>query len=344
MNAATLKELFGHNDWANQKILSIAADLPDAALDRSFEMGEGTLRRTLNHMIAAERVWLDRWKKHATPRYRSDPAGTPIAALSGEFREVAAERDAFLTSCSQVDLNSPLHYKNTRGDAFAFVLGDLMLHVYNHGVHHRAQAVNMLRHVGAATPKPGVDYIFWKVEQACGGTEPPAAVDFDLASIRRYFDYSDWARGQVHAIAAKLTDAQLDREFAMGVGTLRKTLLHIRFAEEWWLQNWTLGPDRPFPELPDGPPIAELDKLFADTVVRRKAYLATLIDADLKKITRAKPRPGVERVFPLGMPMLQLCCHGTLHRAQAVNMLRHVGAEVPALDVVMFLRAPAGIG
>lgn len=338
MNAATLRELFGHNDWANQKILAASAELPDSGLDRSFEMGEGTLRRTLNHMIAAERVWLDRWKMHASPRFRGDPAGMPIGALAMEFREVAAERDAFLSRCSQADLDGLLQYKNTRGDAFAFTLGELMLHVSNHGVYHRSQAVNMLRHIGAETPKPGMDYIFWKLEQPGGGTSDSAAPDLDLASIRTYFDYSDWAHKRVHSIATKLNDAQLDREFAMGLGTLRKSLLHIRFAEEWWLQNWTVGPDRPFPELPGGLPIAELDLLFADTISNRRAFLAALTDADLKNITRAKPRPGVERAFPLGVTMLQLCCHGTLHRAQAVNMLRHVGAEIPALDLVLFLR------
>ncbi len=341
MNAPTIKELFAHNDWANHKILGAAAELPDAALDRSFEMGEGTLRRTLNHMIAAERVWLDRWQKHAAPRYRSDAAGMAVGELADEYRAVAVERNGFVDRCSQSDLDGLLHYKNNRGDPFAFPLGDLMLHVCNHGVHHRAQAVNMLRQVAAATPKPGIDYIFFKLEQCGGGEWTAPAPDLDLRSIHRYFEYADWARDRVHSIARTLGDAQLDREFAMGLGTLRKTLLHIRFAEEWWLQNWTVGPDRPFPELPDKLPIAELRALFVETAVRRKEFLKTLSDADLKRITRAKPRPGVERAFPLGTTMLQLCCHGTLHRAQAVNMLRHVGAEIPALDVVLFLRARA---
>ncbi|MCC6360105.1 MAG: hypothetical protein IT450_15280, partial [Phycisphaerales bacterium] len=52
----------------------------------------------------------------------------------------------------------------------------------------------------------------------------------------------------------------------------------------------------------------------------------------------AIPRPDVERVFPLGVTMLQLCCHGTHHRAQCLNMLRHVGATAPPLDVAVLLR------
>ena len=69
----------------------------------------------------------------------------------------------------------------------------------------------------------------------------------------------------------------------------------------------------------------------------RDAYLAKCTDADLSRRVRAKPRPNVERDFPLGVTLLQLCGHGTHHRAQALNMLRHCGAEVPALDVIRML-------
>lgn len=208
-----------------------------------------------------------------------------------------------------------------------------MLHVCNHGSHHRAQAVNMLRRVGVTPPKPGIDYIFMRLERA--GDPAPM---LDLDSLRCYFAYSDWARDRVHRAAASLSNEQLDRPFEMGVGTLRATLLHIRFAEQWWLENWTLGPGRPFPELTGTTSVAELDALFAQTQAARQKYFGGLSDADLRQSVSAVPRPGVTRTFPLGVTMLQICHHGTHHRAQAANMLRHVGAEVPRLDYVLMLR------
>jgi len=36
--------------------------------------------------------------------------------------------------------------------------------------------------------------------------------------------------------------------------------------------------------------------------------------------------------------LLQLCCHGSHHRAQLVNMLRHSGLKIPAVDVVDWWR------
>jgi len=120
---------------------------------------------------------------------------------------------------------------------------------------------------------------------------------------------------------------------------LRKTLLHIRFAEQWWLDNWTLGPGRPFPELPESMPVSELRGLFNTTASKRNSFLANLNDADLHSPVEAHPRPNVKRVFPLGVTLLQLCGHGVHHRAQAVNMLRRLGAEPLELDYMMSVRS-----
>jgi uncharacterized damage-inducible protein DinB len=42
--------------------------------------------------------------------------------------------------------------------------------------------------------------------------------------------------------------------------------------------------------------------------------------------------------FPLGVTMLQLCCHGTHHRAQLLNMLRRLEARVPELSYITMAR------
>jgi uncharacterized damage-inducible protein DinB len=331
----TLTELLAHNDWGREKILAGCIDLPDTALDRPFEMGHGTLRNTLHHLWAAERVWLDRWLEKRDIRFVQPEPGLPLRELGERFRETAAERNAFFDRIGADGFRRRVTFTNTKGETYTFPIGDMALHVANHGSHHRAQALNMMRHVGATLPKPGLDYIFMRLEQP----DPPLALESD--TIAEYFRYADWARDRIHAVAGELTDAQLDRPFEMGVGTLRKTLLHIRFAEQWWLENWTLGPGRPFPELDEQSSIAELVRLFDQTARQRSQFIAGCRAADLLCPVSAHPRPGVVRTFPLGVTMLQLCGHGTHHRAQALNMLRHVGAQTPGLDYIVWLREAA---
>jgi uncharacterized damage-inducible protein DinB len=337
---STIRELFVHNDWGNDKILGLAETLSDAQLDQPFEMGQGSLRKTLNHLGGAEFAWLRRWS-HGADRddYREDPAGVGVAQFREEFRRIAAERNEFLAAQTDATLANPRTYRNFLGQIHTYPLGDMLLHVANHGVHTRAQAVNMLKRVGAAEIKPGLDYIYMKLAQPGGGTRDAAPTDIEFESVRVYYQFADWARDQVQSAAAKLTDGQLDREFPIGLGTLRKTLLHIRFAEQWWLENWLHGPGRPFPELDANTPVAELMRLFDQTARERNAYFASLAESDARRFVEARPRPDVHRAFPLAVVMLQLCCHGTHHRAQALNMLRHVGGTVPELDVLTMHRA-----
>jgi uncharacterized damage-inducible protein DinB len=319
----TLCECFRFNDWAWDRLLAAVAPLSDAQLDQPFEMGEGSLRATLRHLYGTERNWLARWR--GTDQ-RQFPHARDLAApeaFDRAHRALAPERNADVAA---LDLHRPCTYTNPQGRTYTFALQDVLLHVCNHGVHHRAQAVNMLRHLGQPVPKPGLDYIFMRLDDP---TPRPAP---DVTTVRAYYAYADWARNQVHAAAQTLTDEQLDRPFDLGVGSLRATLLHIAVAEQWWLDNWTSDPGHLFPPFDERVPIAEITRRFDQTVAQRNALLAPMTDAGLQRIVTATPRPGVQRSFPLGVTMLQLCCHGTHHRAQALNMLRHLGAHVPELD------------
>lgn len=331
----TIHEFFRYNDWARDALLPQAARLSDAQLDRPFEMGEGSLRATLRHLYGSERTWYTR--AHGSEPADCPPAHTlhgPDEILQAQ-RNLASRRDTQLARATDADMTRVVTYTNPKGETYSRAWGDILLHQCNHGVHHRAQALNMLRRVGGEPPKPGLDYVFMKLQE----TEPPP---LDVDTLQTYFAYADWARDRVHGIAATLTDEQLDRKFDLGHGSLRATLLHIRLAEEWWYGNWTDTGGRTFPASDERPAIVELARLFAQTAAKRNALFGRLTDADLRRPITVTPRPGVTRVFPLGVSMLQLCCHGTHHRAHALNMLRHVGAEVPGLDYVAMLRERAG--
>jgi uncharacterized damage-inducible protein DinB len=328
----TLDELFAFNDWARDAIMKSAAGLSGQQLDQPFEMGPGSLRNTLNHLYAVESVWLDRWHGKQ-PHYRVSAEGVEMAPLWDEWRDIAKRRNAYVAGLKDADLGVDLTYKNIKGETLTFPLGAMLLHVSNHGSHHRAQVLNMLRHVGATMPKPETDYIFMKLH-APEGT--PCRLDMD--TIRSYLRYSDWAQELVLVAAVPLRDEQLDRKFEMGVGTIRETLAHIRDAELWWLTNWTKGPGGLFPESESRESIEEIALSFRQTQGARDRFLQSITDGDLSRRVEATPRPGMIRSFALGVTILQICHHGTHHRAQAVNMLRHLGGSIPALDVLEMLK------
>lgn len=307
-NNSTLRALFLHNDWAWDRLLDAAAPLPDEALDRPFDMGPGSLRKTIGHLWSVEQQWLDRWQ--GAPCSGGPMRRPSIAELARRFRRTACARNELLDRLGE---SSPR--------------GDMMLHVCNHGFHHRAQAANMIRRLGAAAPE--LDYLHMTMSPS-----PQIPTDYGVDTIVEYFRYGDWARDRVLAVAGGLDDAALDRPFQMGMGSLRATLTHVCDAERWWLENWTRGmPDR-FETMPGTTPVEAIRDAACEVSEARFAYLAGSSGGDLRRAVYARPRPGVDLTFVLGDTMLQLCGHGTHHRAQALNMLRRLGAEVPPLDSI----------
>ena len=87
--------------------------------------------------------------------------------------------------------------------------------------------------------------------------------------------------------------------------------------------------------------IGELRELWTATAQRRNDFLSRQSSEDLQRTVTAQFRPDRHFSFTIGDSMLQLGGHGTHHRAQLLNMLRHLGTEPPALDYLVWLREEA---
>lgn len=144
-----LLPLFQYNDWADKQLLAAAAKCDDAALDRSFDMGPGSLRRTLIHLFNGEFVWLQRWQGRRETKWPSEAEKVGAAALQERFEATWRDRDAFLGTLGGGDLGRVVVYRDSKGSEFQAALSDMLLQMLVHSTHHRAQAVNMLRQAGA---------------------------------------------------------------------------------------------------------------------------------------------------------------------------------------------------
>jgi len=353
---STLSELFAHADWARDNVFAAAAGLPESALDREFPIGFGSLREVLKHIYGAERLWCERLGFVRAGEFPRTRFLLTLGDVRDAHRRLGDVRNACMARLTDEVLDETLTYQTSQGQPLADRRRDILLHMAGHGVHHRAQVLNMLRRVGAQPP--GVDYLFMKLERpsvaisheaaaklrSAGfvvGEQPTAAPALSVELLRRCLAYGDWAWGLVTTAAAALTDEQLDRPLEIGLGTLRKTLLHIRDAEQWWLENWRGEAVADFPKLGEETTIEELQAFFRATASARDVYLAGLTDENLARPVPARVRPGLELGFRLGESVVQLWYHGTHHRAQAVNLLRQLGATPVPLDFVLYTRLSA---
>jgi uncharacterized damage-inducible protein DinB len=136
--------LLQQDRWATGALLDACAALTDDQLDREFEMGLGTLRRTITHTLAAKRAWTDVLNE-ASIRDRLEE-GPPRSVA--ELRDLAQTiDDEFDQAATAKPLESTVDAERG-GRSFSFVRAHILTHVATHAFHHRAQCQNMLRRLG----------------------------------------------------------------------------------------------------------------------------------------------------------------------------------------------------
>lgn len=348
---ALVDALLSYNNWANDRVISLCEGLSDDKLDQPREMGFGTLRATLFHILTADVIWLERWQGTPWRTFPTDPNHISLSDIRAGLADVAQRRAEWWQASGRSRWTEHVDFQDSKKTPFRLRLCDLMLHVIHHGVHHRAQALNYLKQFGR-TVVGGIDYIFYRLAQGslAQSEETREAlknyglavndslgpdVAWDATTVIRQFEYSDWAHGKILQIASGLSDQQLDRPFDMGPGSIRKTLLHTFDAERWWNANWTSGPSR-FPHSPPKTSIADLTQSWRETAEVRDQFLADADNAEAHRVLEISFGGPPIRI-QVGDSAVQFITHGTHHRAQLVNMLRHVGSPIGNIDLLYAL-------
>lgn len=153
-----IRAMAHYSDWANGQLIEAAERIDDAKLDEPIEMGMGSLRRTLIHLLSGESVWLARWKNETETPWPNETRPMKPATIREAFIATWQQREAFLASLSANDLPRVQTYRDSKGELFKASLSDMIIQGLVHSIHHRAQAVNMIRRLGGTAPD--VDYMY----------------------------------------------------------------------------------------------------------------------------------------------------------------------------------------
>ena len=166
--------MFDHNDWANEQVLRVTGPLNETQLDQSFDMGRGSLRRTLLHIYCGESVWLARWQGKTETPWPDEEEPASVATIAERFAATRGERKAFLAKVTPSDHERVVTYRDSKGRLYRAALGDMILQMLCHSAHHRAQAVNMLRRVNAGIVE--LDYMY-RIRQTTDERPQTFAID-----------------------------------------------------------------------------------------------------------------------------------------------------------------------
>jgi uncharacterized damage-inducible protein DinB len=152
VSAETLRTHLDYTAWANQRLLDAAAKLTPEELTRDFHTADKSVLDTLVHIYAADRIWLTRVQGEPRATF-IDPEDRDLGLLQAEWPALLQRWQLHLRDMHDGDVLQPISFKNLKGNPYTQPLWQIILHVVNHGTHHRGQISGFLRAMGR-TPVP----------------------------------------------------------------------------------------------------------------------------------------------------------------------------------------------
>ncbi len=152
MTTVEARELVAYGSWANALVFAAAESLSDEQLGALVASSFPSVGATLAHIVAAEWIWLRRWRGESPTAIPAWVAHPSLRELEGRLAAVEAERTAFLYSLSDAALEHVVTYRNLAGQIYTERLSGLIRHVVNHSTYHRGQIATQLRQLGVTPP------------------------------------------------------------------------------------------------------------------------------------------------------------------------------------------------
>ncbi len=145
-----IRDLTSHLVWADSALLQSIATVPDACDDAD-------LRKLLHHIVFVQRYFLSLIGSRTFDMQVETQVPTSLPAMVALFDDAHRQALDLLPHLDGAALERPVVLPRLPG--FAPAAGHLVLQLFMHSEHHRAQCATMLRHLGGSPPV--TDYLAW---------------------------------------------------------------------------------------------------------------------------------------------------------------------------------------
>ena len=155
-----------YNAWANGRLYRMACQLSDEQYRRDVGAYFKSLHGTLNHIMAADRIWMHRLTGTGEyPKNLSaiifDDLPSLTAARQLEDRRIVS----LVESWSDAQLEELWAYRTLNGTPQKQRRREILAHLFNHQTHHRGQAHAILTVLGVSEPE-GLDLLLMQRERS----------------------------------------------------------------------------------------------------------------------------------------------------------------------------------
>jgi len=165
MNLRDILTLYDYNYWANHQILVAGTHMNPEQFVGPTAHSFGSLRGTLVHTLDSERAWRMLLQHHTLDYFDvlQDEDFPTFDSLEQRWQEEELAMRDYLVHLTDADLTGVIRYTTDEGDKRERVLWHGLLHVVNHGTHHRSEAAAILTDYGRSPG--GLDFTAFLNEQ-----------------------------------------------------------------------------------------------------------------------------------------------------------------------------------
>jgi uncharacterized damage-inducible protein DinB len=163
MDLTDLCTLLDYHYWARDIILDAVTPLTPEQFTRQVESSFKSVRDTVAHTYAADRIWYARWVGEAPSSLIAYDTFPDVGSIRKAWVDLEGKVRRFVEDLGEAGVSRVFEYKLLSGAAGSSRFSDMLTHVVNHGSYHRGQVTTLLRQLGAPPPKPTDMIAFYRL-------------------------------------------------------------------------------------------------------------------------------------------------------------------------------------
>jgi uncharacterized damage-inducible protein DinB len=152
MNLRDLLTLYDYNYWAIRRVLTAGARVTPEQFLAPTAHSFGSLRGTLVHILDTECGWRMLCQHQTLTSFEDmkEASFPTLGVLQQRWNEEERAMSDYLSRLTDEDLIGYVRYTLDNGQKRERVLWHCLVHVVNHGTHHRSMAAAILRGYGCS--------------------------------------------------------------------------------------------------------------------------------------------------------------------------------------------------
>jgi uncharacterized damage-inducible protein DinB len=148
MNLQSMQTLTQYHHWANNRLWSKVRHLTTDQLNESCWLSRGNIFKTLLHMVDTQWSWRLACQDGQLPPELKSEDFPNIHALIQYWEEDDASLLAYAGTLDEQQLTGTVTYSWPRAQPRTKILWYILMHIVNHGTHHRSEVGQYLETIG----------------------------------------------------------------------------------------------------------------------------------------------------------------------------------------------------